>query len=159
MVKPAQSRYLIFIMIEFYKIMNIQYKFIENEEELEKSRILRYKVFVEEQNIPKDLERDNVDSTSHHVIAVHGSTIVGTGRITIDGEAKISRLAVENSYRNHGIGRKIMQELENIAGMNNATKIHLSSNFQSVSFYILQKARLYKRRTSLHRMWGKSKKW
>lgn len=140
--------------------MDIHYRIIDRKKELEKSRELRYSVFVKEQCVPEDLERDNLDDMSIHVIPAHNETTVGTGRITIcNGEAKIARLAVEKAYRRQGIGRKIMQELENIAGMNNATKIHLSSNFQSVSFYILQKARLYKRRTSLHRMWGKSKKW
>lgn len=106
----------------------IHYKIIDRKKELEKSRELRYIIFVEEQHVPEDLERDNLDGMSIHVIAAHGKTTVGTGRITIcNGKAKIARLAVEKAHRRQGIGRKIMQELERIAGMNNATKIHLDT--------------------------------
>ena len=115
--------------------MDIRYKLIENEEELEESRRLRYKVFVEEQNIPEDLERDHRDGTSIHVIALLGNKMVGTGRITINDKAKISRLAVEKSYRRHGIGKKIVYELEKVARKNHVKEITLSSNFQSIPFY------------------------
>ncbi|MGC1120816.1 MAG: GNAT family N-acetyltransferase [Candidatus Methanofastidiosia archaeon] len=116
--------------------MHIRYKIIDDRRELEASKNLRYEVFVKEQEIPEDLEKDELDGKSIHVAACKGKRIVGTGRITFShGSGKISRLAVEKRERGKGVGRGIMLELENIAKRKGVKKIKLSSNFQSIPFY------------------------
>ncbi|MGD2249284.1 MAG: GNAT family N-acetyltransferase [Candidatus Methanofastidiosia archaeon] len=116
--------------------MDIQYKCIETKEELKASRKLRHTIFVQEQNIPEELEKDTLDAQSTHVIAVHNDTIVATGRITIQKTtAKISRVAVHVLYRRQKIGTHIITLLEKIAFKKNVQLIHLSSNIQSIPFY------------------------
>ncbi|MFQ6088803.1 MAG: GNAT family N-acetyltransferase [Candidatus Methanofastidiosia archaeon] len=116
--------------------MRIKYKIIESEEELEKSRKLRHRVFVEEQGVVEDLERDLLDDKSIHVIAILNQKVIGTGRLTLQSDkAKISRVAVEKIYRGEGIGKKIMDKLEKIAKTKNVKEIYLSSNLQSIQFY------------------------
>lgn len=116
--------------------MNIHYRRITKKEELEESKKLRFRVFIQEQHIPEDLERDELDAKSMHVTAIVDGRIVGTGRITLKGDtATISRIAVEKNYRRMGIGTHIMQELEDIAKHKQVKTVTLSSNFQSISFY------------------------
>ena len=116
--------------------MNIHYRRITRNEELEESQKLRNRVFTQEQHIPEDMERDELDAKSIHVIAAVDGHIVGTGRITFNGDtATISRVAVEKNYRRLGIGTRIIQELEDIAKHKQVKTVTLSSNFQSIPFY------------------------
>ena len=54
---------------------------------------LRFAVFVEEQNVPADIELDSFDALSVHAVAFDASgEAVGTGRLLPDGH--IGRMAV-----------------------------------------------------------------
>lgn len=116
--------------------MDITYKTVETEGEFEGSRRLRYTVFITEMGLPADEELDCKDDESVHVIALHGGRIVGTGRATVKGHtAKLSRVAVEQSYRRKGIGREIVERLVDSVKRQEVAEIELSSAFQSVPFY------------------------
>ncbi|KYK36991.1 MAG: GNAT family N-acetyltransferase [Theionarchaea archaeon] len=92
--------------------MDIHYRIIDRKKELEKSRELRYSVFVKEQCVPEDLERDNFDDMSIHVIPAHNETTVGTGRITIcNGKAKnSSKLQFSISFILHLTESSVIQK-------------------------------------------------
>ena len=45
---------------------------------------VRYVVFVEEQGVPVDLERDERDASADHVVAVSDGTYVGAGRLVLE---------------------------------------------------------------------------
>lgn len=71
---------------------------------------LRRAVFVDEQQIPVELETDALDPQSHHVIALSANgQIVGTGRLT--PERRIGRMAVAAGWRNRDIGAELLQAL------------------------------------------------
>ena len=56
---------------------------------------IRRRVFIEEQNVPEELELDELDATAVHLLAVQDGRPVGTARLLIEGEsAKIGRVAV-----------------------------------------------------------------
>ena len=68
---------------------------------------IRTAVFVEEQRIAEDLERDGKDEGALHFLAtVSGRGPVGTGRLLPDGQ--IGRLAVLAEERRGGIGRRLL---------------------------------------------------
>jgi predicted GNAT family N-acyltransferase/nicotinic acid mononucleotide adenylyltransferase len=118
---------------------------------------LRCQVFVEEQNIPKDAELDGLDFSSRvrHVMVrsmeQHQSEqqrdaptieIIGTGRIVFPDDddetrtATIGRIAVRKEYRGKGIGRQIVQKLEQIARkQNRLCRIQLTPHYYLQSFY------------------------
>ncbi len=79
---------------------------------LEKVRVV---VFVQEQNVPVDIEMDDRDAFCVHVLARHRRRPVGTGRIDIEKHGKIGRVAVLPEYRAQGMGKALMVALEAIA--------------------------------------------
>ncbi len=71
---------------------------------------LRYRVFVDEQKVPVELEQDEADATALHLAALKEGRTVGTLRILITGtRAKIGRVAVAPTHRRQGIARTMLR--------------------------------------------------
>ena len=68
---------------------------------------IRRLVFIEEQNVPEDMEWDEYDATSTHYLASLNGQTIATARLKPDGQ--IGRMAVLPPYRNQGIGSKLMK--------------------------------------------------
>lgn len=98
---------------------------------------IRYEVFVNEQNVPEDVEVDELEDKSHHVVLYEENQPVGTARIYHrgDGVYKIQRVAVLKKYRKKGIGAKLMKECELQINKLRGTKITLGAQLQALSFY------------------------
>lgn len=70
-------------------------------------RVIRTKVFVEEQRVPQELEWDGEDDVCHHFLAIdEAGRRVGCGRLMPTGQ--IGRMAVLKDERGKGIGRLIL---------------------------------------------------
>ena len=95
---------------------------------------IRYEVFVDEQNVPEELEIDGLDGKAKHVLAFVDGVPIGTGRILSDGH--IGRVAVLKNYRGLGIGKSIMKELIKCAQGMSLEKVWLSSQWHAHSFYL-----------------------
>ncbi len=95
---------------------------------------IRAVVFIDEQNVPPELEWDGTDDACLHAIAFDGDDIpCGTGRLTADG--KIGRMAVLKQYRGHGIGRAIMRQLLAIAADQGIEQVTLGAQTHAIGFY------------------------
>ena len=95
---------------------------------------IRRKVFIEEQNVPEELEWDEFDETAHHILAVDNNNIpIGTGRIKPDGQ--IGRMAVLKDWRNKGVGNMILKALLNQAIESNYKKLYLHAQITAIPFY------------------------
>lgn len=83
---------------------------------------IRTRVFVEEQNVPIELERDSFDAVADHVLVSCDGRWVGTGRVFPDPElaetARLGRVAVLKEYRGLGLGKLVIEELLRIVGKN-----------------------------------------
>ncbi len=111
---------------------------VKSKDLLDKAYNLRYEVFVREQNVPVEIERDKYDEIANHVLAIdeNSGEYVGYGRLVIkDKIAKIGRVAVKKSYRNKGYGSKICMELINIAHRASIDDIRLNSQLEVAGFY------------------------
>ena len=95
---------------------------------------IRYEVFVDEQNVPEELEIDGFDGEAKHVLTFVDGLPIGTGRILSDGH--IGRVAVLKNYRGLGIGKSIMKELVKCAQDLSLEKVWLSSQWHAHSFYL-----------------------
>ena len=95
---------------------------------------IRYEVFVDEQNVPVNLEIDGLDGKAKHALAFVDGVPIGTGRILNDGH--IGRVAVLKNYRGLGIGKLIMKELIKWAHDISLKKVWLSSQWHAHSFYL-----------------------
>ena len=114
--------------------MNIESKICDykgNEKDICK---IRFEVFVDEQNVPEELEIDGLDGEAKHVLAFVDEVPIGTGRILSDGH--IGRVAVLKKYRGQGSGKLIMKELIKWAQDMDLEKVWLSSQWHAHSFYL-----------------------
>lgn len=70
---------------------------------------LRHLVFVEEQNVPIELERDAYDATATHFLGEIDGTAQGTARVVYrDDYAKVGRVCVTKAARGTGLGKALM---------------------------------------------------
>ena len=94
---------------------------------------LRKAVFIEEQDVPADVEMDELDPICQHVLAWKDGIAVGTGRIAPDG--RIGRMAVSASCRGQGIGRDILNGLMRMGRDMGVERLYLSAQCQAIPFY------------------------
>ena len=114
----------------------ITVKVVETEEELDAAIGVRFRVFVEEQQVPPEEELDAYDAGATHAIAVHQGRVVGTGRVILDEDsARIGRMAVDREWRRHGIGGLLLLFLEQEARTEGATGFVLHAQEYVKSFY------------------------
>ena len=114
--------------------MNIKAIICDYKSHTEDICVIRYEVFVGEQNVPEELEIDGLDGEAKHVLAFVDDLPIGTGRILGDGH--IGRVAVLRDYRGLGIGKMIMKELIKWAQDMSMDKVWLSSQWHAHSFYL-----------------------
>lgn len=95
---------------------------------------LRSEVFIHEQRIPKEIEWDEYDETSFHVLTLDTHhQAVGTGRLLITGQ--IGRMAVLKEFRRRGIGTAILTKLLEIAEAKDMNELNLIAQLQVIAFY------------------------
>lgn len=94
---------------------------------------LRHEVFVLGQDVPEELERDELDDVSDHVVAVDDSTVVGTGRLLPDGT--IGRMAVREQARGRGVGAAVLARLEQRARERGLPEVELHAQTHARTFY------------------------
>ena len=99
-------------------------------------RSVRFAVFVDEQNVPAEIEIDDRDAECIHVLALdeHGVP-VGTGRIDLEEGGKVGRVAVLASYRGAGIGAALMEALHEVARNNALASVWCNAQVSAVPFY------------------------
>lgn len=99
-------------------------------------RAVRGPVFVHEQNVPLDMEWDELDPLSRHVLALDAAgQPIGTGRLT--PEPRIGRMAVLPAWRGQGIGAAILQRLIDTAITLGYPTIELHAQISAIGFYEL----------------------
>ena len=95
---------------------------------------IRYRVFVLEQQVPVELEQDEYDPHSLHVLArVADGLAIGTGRLLPDGH--IGRVAVLPEWRQYGVGRQIMLYLLELAQQKGFQQVCLHAQVTASEFY------------------------
>lgn len=97
-------------------------------------RRIRQSVFIDEQHVPESLEWDGEDAASTHFLACDDSgTPIGCIRLMPSGQ--LSRLSVLESYRNQGIGSKLLNAAEEHARSVGMQDIFLHAQTHATSFY------------------------
>ncbi len=97
---------------------------------------LREEVFVVEQGVPLEIELDDDDARSIHVVARVGREVVGTGRLAVNGATgKIGRMAVRRAHRGKGLGQSLMKKFLEIARQKALDRLILHAQEHAVGFY------------------------
>lgn len=97
-------------------------------------RSIRTLVFIEEQQVPEELEWDGLDDHCRHVLArsAQGEAI-GTARLLADGH--IGRMAVLAPWRGKGVGSAILEKLLTMAQQEGMQEVELAAQIQAIPFY------------------------
>lgn len=116
-------------------------KILESEKERSLGFNLRTEVFVNEQNVPIELELDEKDNSEYtiHVGYFKDDKLIGVARlIDMDKEViHIGRVAIDKNHRGEGIGYKLILGCEDIAKnvLNRDFTIELGAQFYAEDFY------------------------
>ena len=99
--------------------------------------LIRQKVFIQEQEVPEDMELDEHDPSAKHALAYQDDLCVGTGRLVrLDSHyAQIGRMAVLSAFRNQGIGKAILSCLIALAKAEGVSILMLHSQVSAIPFY------------------------
>lgn len=96
---------------------------------------VREAVFVLEQHVPPEIETDDDDARSVHVLArAEDGTPIGTGRLVPGG--RIGRMAVIADWRGRGVGTLLLQTLLEQASARRWIDIVLHAQRDAVPFYL-----------------------
>lgn len=119
------------------------------EDEVFTLRAIRTAVFIHEQRVPENLEWDEFDAISLHVLAFNpDGQPVGTARLLPDGH--IGRMAVLKEWRGKGYGsavlQRILEELRNRHSQKQCSmrKRRLLNSTRNLDFMLMEK-NLWKR--------------
>jgi|SRR5882724_178956 len=99
---------------------------------------IREEVFVVEQDVPVDLERDEHDSKALHFIALADGQSAGTARAVLGDNgtsAKIGRVAVCRSNRGFGIGKMLIAAIEGSPNLKHVHYFLLDAQTHAWQFY------------------------
>jgi YbgC/YbaW family acyl-CoA thioester hydrolase len=99
---------------------------------------IRTEVFVQEQGIALDLERDAADAQALHAVAYNRlGQAVATGRLlpAQDGTAQVGRLAVHRVLRGGGVGQQLLQALTQAARTRGDRQLALHAQRSAEGFY------------------------
>ncbi|MDQ7744522.1 YbgC/FadM family acyl-CoA thioesterase [Hydrogenophaga pseudoflava] len=103
------------------------------------ARAVRTEVFIDEQQIPKDLEQDAADATAVHAV-VHNrlGQAIATGRListSTPGVSQVGRLAVKRVLRGGSLGRQVLQALSDAARARGDREVLLHAQNSAIGFY------------------------
>ncbi|TXI20760.1 MAG: YbgC/FadM family acyl-CoA thioesterase [Ottowia sp.] len=105
----------------------------------EPARAVRSAVFIEEQGIAHDEEWDALDADAVHAVVFNRLGVpVGTGRLLREpqaGTARIGRMAVDRALRGGGVGRLLIEALQQAAAGRGDRRVVLSAQRSAEGFY------------------------
>lgn len=110
---------------------------IRGPEELEALLTLREAVFIVEQGVSVEGDRDGSDGEAVQIVAVEeDGGVVGTCRLVLEGGlARFGRLAVREDRRGRGLGARLLAEAELQARAEGAREIVLHAQTHAMGLY------------------------
>ena len=114
---------------------NIQVRVASSDADMQGAFAVRHEVFIVEQGVPPELERDEADDGAVHVVASDGAAVIGTARLTRDGEARIGRVAVLPAWRRRGVAGLLLVALEDEAQRLGIEEVSLHSQTYVQALY------------------------
>ncbi|WP_281886464.1 GNAT family N-acetyltransferase [Paenibacillus sp. YYML68] len=109
-------------------------------EQLQQCLQVRSEVFVKEQGVPSELEVDELDvspDAARHFLMLDGEVPIAAARYKMyDAHtAKLQRIAVLPSYRGQGLGKRLVQRMEDDIRSRGIGRVMLDSQTHAAPFY------------------------
>ncbi len=113
-------------------------KKVENEFDKKAAFEIRHSVFVQEQNVPLDLEIDEHDNSQSviHLLGQYNKKSIAASRIRfVDDYAKLERIAVLKDFRGNHFGAEMVIAMEKVIADNQYKKAVLNAQTYALDFY------------------------
>ena len=117
---------------------NFIFKKVSSKEEMDKSYVIRTKVFCKEQKISKEIEFDNLDHLCTHFLIFDYKKAIGTARVRQKEKSilKIERVAVLLEFRRLKVGSILIKNIiKNYMNLDDKKSIVLHSQVAVADFY------------------------
>ena len=98
---------------------------------------LRWLILRKEFDNNLELSKDEFENSSKHIMVAYNKKVIGVGRIHAlnNQSSQIRYMAVDNNYREHGIGTLILSKLISLATLSGKKYIILHSRENAIEFY------------------------
>ena len=108
-------------------------KWIDEDESL---KMIRQKVFIEEQKVTSQLEWDGMDEEAIHFLAFKNEKAIGCARaFVIENYMQLGRMAVLKAYRGEDVGTALIEKAITTAKLNQLSAIYISAQCHAIDFY------------------------
>ncbi|MCA0983777.1 GNAT family N-acetyltransferase [Halobacillus yeomjeoni] len=97
---------------------------------------VRRVVFIDEQNVPEEIEIDAYDDHSIHLVGYENDKPVAAGRLRfVEGYGKLERICVKKNCRGRSYGKEMILFMESIVRNEGFNKTKLNAQIQAEKFY------------------------
>ncbi len=109
---------------------------INSDETLQTAFDIRKKVFVEEQQVPMEIEIDEYEDEAIHFICSDGEEYVGASRLRfVDDYGKLERICVLQEARGKHFGKYLIAAMEEEIVRQNIKEARLNAQTRAVTLY------------------------
>lgn len=109
---------------------------INSDETLQTAFDIRKKVFVEEQQVPMEIEIDEYEDEAIHFICSDGEEYVGASRLRfVDDYGKLERICVLQEARGKNFGKYLIAAMEEEIMRQNIKEARLNAQTRAVTLY------------------------
>ncbi|MGE6631025.1 GNAT family N-acetyltransferase [Bacillus sp. NPDC077027] len=111
---------------------------VRTKQQLEDAYHVRKEVFVKEQQVPIEIEIDELEDVATHIVIYnddHAPQAAARLRILDAQKAKLERICVLKEARSFGLGYKLLEALEEEALKNGAKEAIMHAQVQALPFY------------------------
>ena len=116
--------------------MNLIFKWVDNQNDMDLCYKLRNEVFTLEQHFDEEIDRDEYDEVSNHILILDNELPIATARILLNQDYyKVGRFCVIKSYRKKNIGFKMMEEILSFIRKTDIKLVKLSAQYHAYKFY------------------------
>jgi predicted GNAT family N-acyltransferase len=114
----------------------ISTKWFTGNEDIIDAHTIRAKVFINEQNVPQEVEMDDKDREAVHVVVYNDEKAIATGRLlNQENEFLIGRIAVLKEERQKGFGDLVVKMLLRKAEDKGAKEVMVHAQMTASKFY------------------------
>ena len=119
-------------------ISKITYRSPNSKSDFDKYYELRWRILRKPWNQPKGSEVNNRDSDAFHIMAEIDDKVIGVGCIheLEKGVGRVRFMGVDDNYHMHGIGKKLMEYVEEYAKQQNWNLVRLWARENAIYFYL-----------------------
>lgn len=111
-------------------------RMVTDQAELAAAYAVRHAVFVVEQGVPVELERDDEDARADHAVGDVDGQLVAAGRLVRRGSTGlVGRMAVLPAARRRGVGSAVLAVLEERARERGLAEVELHAQVSAREFY------------------------